>query len=135
MKHYLILPQIHGRSHPDGCQHCHGRMPSRPTHSLLRRPERQRKGWSNWSPTQLRDTDILARVGGDEFGVIAPHTDPEATQQLVDRLSTALDEASVAASIGHAPYSMTAGGFAGAWTSADAAMYERKRERHKDNSH
>jgi diguanylate cyclase len=84
---------------------------------------------------QLRDTDILARVGGDEFGVIAPHTDPEAAQQLVDRLSTALDEASVAASIGHAPYSMMAGGFAGAWTSADAAMYERKRERHKDNSH
>jgi diguanylate cyclase len=78
---------------------------------------------------QLRETDILARVGGDEFGVIAPKTDPEAAQRLVDRLSAALDEAGVAASIGHAQYSMMAGGFAGAWTCADAAMYERKRER------
>ncbi|KAA0020171.1 GGDEF domain-containing protein [Antrihabitans cavernicola] len=77
---------------------------------------------------QLRDTDIIARVGGDEFGIIVPNADPVAAAELVERLSVALDRAEVLASIGHAQYSMT-DGFAGAWNSADKAMYERKRTR------
>lgn len=34
----------------------------------------------------LRDTDILARVGGDEFIIFLPKTDTEAAQRIVDRI-------------------------------------------------
>lgn len=78
---------------------------------------------------QSRQTDVVARVGGDEFGLIAPNTDPAAAAELVERLSATLEAAGVAASIGHSQYSMLEGGFATAWNSADLAMYERKRTR------
>lgn len=77
---------------------------------------------------EIRDADVLARVGGDEFGIVVPNADPAAAEELVARLSVALDAVGVSASIGHAQYAMTEG-FAAAWNAADAAMYECKRAR------
>jgi diguanylate cyclase (GGDEF)-like protein len=37
----------------------------------------------------LRDADVVARVGGDEFGVLLPETQPEAMPALVERLKVA----------------------------------------------
>jgi diguanylate cyclase len=76
----------------------------------------------------VRGHDLVARLGGDEFGVLATHSTPPQTAAMVTRLRTALEQAGVAGSIGHAPYTFVAG-FPGAWKAADAAMYEDKRRR------
>ncbi|WP_254442362.1 EAL domain-containing protein [Duganella vulcania] len=36
--------------------------------------------------TQLRDSDILARLGGDELGVLLPHCPPDQAQLIADQL-------------------------------------------------
>lgn len=74
-----------------------------------------------------RDSDVLARLGGDEFGVLVA-TDPEQTQQLVDRLQQELEHAGTPTSVGHAPYTAVSG-FPGAWQKADEAMYRQKASR------
>jgi diguanylate cyclase len=78
----------------------------------------------------VRGNDLVARLGGDEFAVLATHTDPSQTATLAERLRSALHDAGVASSIGHAPYTFVAG-FPGAWEAADAAMYEDKRMRRR----
>lgn len=50
----------------------------------------------------VRGMDTVARLGGDEFLVLAPETGQSGAAQLVDRLSQALQAASVSASIGWA---------------------------------
>lgn len=77
---------------------------------------------------QLRDHDLLARLGGDEFGIVATHITPSQVPSLVARLRSALDEAGVAASIGHAPYAI-ADGLGAAWEQADLDMYADKQRR------
>ena len=37
----------------------------------------------------LRDADVVARIGGDEFGVLLPETQPDAMPALVERLTVA----------------------------------------------
>jgi hypothetical protein len=46
---------------------------------------------------QARAGDVVARVGGDEFAVIAPDTDAIAAQRLGERLRPAATDALVAA--------------------------------------
>lgn len=41
----------------------------------------------------LRQTDLLARLGGDELAVLLPHTDGEGTAQLASRMRAALADA------------------------------------------
>jgi diguanylate cyclase (GGDEF)-like protein len=37
----------------------------------------------------LRDADVVARIGGDEFGVLLPETQPDAMPALVERIKVA----------------------------------------------
>jgi diguanylate cyclase (GGDEF)-like protein len=76
----------------------------------------------------VRRDDVLARLGGGEFGIIAVGATPEEATELVGRAEQALAGAAVSGSFGHAPYSVVTG-FPGAWKAADDAMYEQKRRR------
>ncbi len=74
----------------------------------------------------LRSSDLLARVGGDEFAILL--TRPEATglEELLERLQRNLTQAGIRASLGAAisgpdqPLEQT-------WHRADAGMFARKR--------
>ena len=75
----------------------------------------------------VRTCDHVARVGGDEFAVLAVDFDGEASV-LADRLVQALEAAEIRASVGVA--SPTAGAsLVDAYARADQAMYEDKRRR------
>lgn len=77
----------------------------------------------------VRETDVLARVGGDEFGIIAVDCGTAAADALVERTLTALQARGVRASIGVALRSSSAS-LVKAWSMADQQMYDAKRARH-----
>jgi diguanylate cyclase len=75
-----------------------------------------------------RAIDVVARVGGDEFAVLAVDTDLVTGRVLAARLSEALANAGVPASLGLAERTPEAG-LAEAWSQADDRMYSTKRRR------
>lgn len=75
-----------------------------------------------------RTTDVVARVGGDEFAVLAVDTDVTTGRVLVRRLAAALAAAGVEASVGLAERGAE-DGLSGAWAEADRRMYRSKRRR------
>jgi diguanylate cyclase (GGDEF)-like protein len=72
-----------------------------------------------------RRVDVVCRLGGDEFGVLAPSTDRTGAAVLVDRVRDELQRAGVPASVGAATTDL--GDLDAAWQAADAAMYADKR--------
>ena len=76
----------------------------------------------------VREVDVLARLGDDEFGIVAPGMTPEQAAELVRRADRAMLSSGVVGSFGFAPYSVVTG-FPGAVQAADSAMYEQKRAR------
>lgn len=75
-----------------------------------------------------RTTDLVARVGGDEFAILAVDTDIGTGRVLVGRLAEALDRAGVRASLGLAERTVEHG-LQTAWSDADRRMYATKRRR------
>ena len=75
-----------------------------------------------------RMCDQVARVGGDEFAVLAVEASELEGRQLLDRIATAFGHAGIEASLGMA---VREGGatLEDAWKVADAAMYRHKRRR------
>jgi diguanylate cyclase len=76
----------------------------------------------------VREHDVAARFGGDEFAVLAVESDDEQSIGLQQRLEAAFAAAGVQLSIGTAQR-VYEGGIADAVERADAAMYERKAAR------
>lgn len=76
-----------------------------------------------------RTTDVVCRLGGDEFGVAAPGTSVEQASVLVDRITGLLALEGVRASVGVAVSASCAGGPDELWQRADTAMYAVKRAR------
>jgi diguanylate cyclase (GGDEF)-like protein len=78
--------------------------------------------------TTVRTVDEVARVGGDEFAVLAVDHEHDGVDHLITRLYDALDEAGIDASVGAAvsngtePFTLT-------YQRADEAMYAAKRVR------
>jgi diguanylate cyclase (GGDEF)-like protein len=76
-----------------------------------------------------RDSDVVARTGGDEFAVLALDVEEPQLKVLVGRMREALDREGVAASVGGA-CRRPASGMAEAWAEADDVMFAEK-QRHK----
>ena len=74
-----------------------------------------------------RSIDVVCRLGGDEFGVLAAETGPEGARQLAERLGAQLSSARVRASLGVA--TAEDGDLERAWDLADQEMYQHKRSR------
>jgi diguanylate cyclase (GGDEF)-like protein len=80
----------------------------------------------------LRDTDFVARIGGDEFAVLAVDWEPPVPESLVGRIAEALAAAEVAASCGGA-VPEPGESLLAAFHRADAAMYRAKEQRRTRN--
>lgn len=75
-----------------------------------------------------READVVARIGGDEFVILAVECDRAGADAIVARLRAALAQANVSASIGMAARTQV-GGLEAAEAMADRRMYEEKRSR------
>lgn len=56
-----------------------------------------------------REYDVLARIGGEEFATILPHTDRDAAVVVAERLRTALMKAPIATTAGRLPITVSIG--------------------------
>ena len=74
-----------------------------------------------------RSVDVVCRLGGDEFGVLAPETAHDGASRLASRLRAELEKAGVRASLGVA--TTADGDLEQAWHLADSEMYLHKRRR------
>jgi diguanylate cyclase (GGDEF)-like protein len=86
--------------------------------------------------SNLRNADILARIGGDEFAVILPETSYENSHAVVEKLRASLestpislmfDQVSLTASFGIAEYPEQGENIEALLTGSDLAMYKAKR--------
>src|SRR3989339_288110 len=91
---------------------------------------------TNIFSSNLRNADILARIGGDEFAVILPETPYENGYTVVEKLRSSLeatpislmfDQVSLTASFGIAEYPEQRENITALLTGSDLAMYKAKR--------
>ncbi|HEX5173952.1 MAG TPA: sensor domain-containing diguanylate cyclase [Gaiellaceae bacterium] len=80
-----------------------------------------------WSSV-LRDSDILGRIGGDEFAVILDQADASVAARIAERLAASLPAGAVTAASGTATWNRREDA-EGLLSRADSAMYEQKEER------
>ncbi|MEA2363690.1 MAG: hypothetical protein QOD71_2835 [Thermoleophilaceae bacterium] len=80
--------------------------------------------------SRLRETDLAARIGGDQFGVLLPHAKPPEAERVSQALEDAIPEEvrapgdrRIEASVGFAPFTETMSSVEDALLAADAAMY------------
>lgn len=78
--------------------------------------------------SSVRDSDLVARVGGDEFAILFLAVDDAGLATLQSRVAEVLAAAGVPASLGRA-LRHPERGLQGAWADADAAMYVNKAAR------
>jgi diguanylate cyclase (GGDEF)-like protein/PAS domain S-box-containing protein len=85
----------------------------------------------------IRETDLLARLGGEEFSVMLPNTTAKDAINLAERLRLAVEETrlpiegqkvNVTVSIGVATYQEAISNFEDLLRNADAAMYQAKNQ-------
>ncbi len=81
--------------------------------------------------SRLRATDLLARVGGDEFGILLPDTDVDGARAILEKTNTALKEAvdgkwPVTQSVGVVTFLDTPHSFDDMIHLADQLMYDGK---------
>ncbi len=74
----------------------------------------------------VRRTDVVARVGGDEFSILAVKCDASAAARIREHIESTLQRANAPATVGFSVRS-EAGDLFEAWRQADGAMYHRKR--------
>ncbi|HVF13432.1 MAG TPA: sensor domain-containing diguanylate cyclase [Acidimicrobiales bacterium] len=74
----------------------------------------------------IRVHDTVARTGGDEFALLAAECAPEDAAAVVSRVTEALADAGIDASIGFGVRRPGGGGLEAAWRTADANMYRTK---------
>ena len=84
---------------------------------------------------RMRETDVLARIGGDEFAIVLPNSDESEARRVADSIASAIrehvpqtdDVPQITISIGIAMFGAGTGAtFDSVQTDADAAMYEAK---------
>ena len=75
-----------------------------------------------------RESDLVARTGGDEFAVLALNCEEPHLRVLLSRLRKGLEAEGVSASVGGACRRLSAG-MAEAWAEADDIMFEEKSRR------
>ena len=76
----------------------------------------------------VRTSDIVARIGGDEFAVLFPESNADALRDGASRIVSALDAAGIEASTGWSLRDPRQD-IAHAIRAADEQMYEQKRAR------
>lgn len=83
------------------------------------------RGAADVLTAESRECDHVARVGGDEFAVLAVGVAEPEARRIAERLGARLSAVGIAASVGVAARGET-GGLTRAWDDADTAMYEAK---------
>lgn len=87
--------------------------------------------------SQLRDSDLLARMGGEEFAVFLPEVSEAEATEVCERLRAAVASMRIEAQGGHIPVTVSIGlacanAPGGTWArwsdAADQALYEAKRQ-------
>jgi len=85
----------------------------------------------------LRQSDVLARIGGDEFGILLRFTEPEAAERVAEKLRAAVehfnfnwqgDTFKIGASIGMVPFGGDPIALEELLNTADACCYSAKEE-------
>lgn len=82
---------------------------------------------------EARAHDVVARVGGDEFALLAVECDRVRAEVLATRLQSALEAAGVRAAIGSAQR-QPGPGLEHAWHEADQRMYDAKQRAKEDRA-